>query len=78
MSVAGEIPGGTGAIDEYLADQLLLPLAFALGESKFRTAQVTPHLQTHAEVIRAFGAAAIEIEREHGKEGNVRVVPARR
>jgi RNA 3'-phosphate cyclase len=69
---------GTGAIDEYLADQLLLPLAFASGESKFRTAQVTPHLQTNAEVIRAFGAAEIEIEREHGKEGTVRVVPAER
>ena len=67
---------GTGAIDEYLADQLLLPLAFASGESKFRTAQVTPHLLTNAEVIRAFGVAEIEIGREHGKEGNVRVVPA--
>ena len=69
---------GTGAMDEYLADQLLLPLAFASGESKFRTAQVTPHLLTSAEVVRAFGAAEIEIEREHGKEGNVRVVPVRR
>jgi RNA 3'-phosphate cyclase len=69
---------GTGAIDEYLADQLLLPLAFASGESKFRTAQVTPHLLTNAEVIRAFGAAEIEIERDHGKEGNVRIVPTRR
>jgi RNA 3'-terminal phosphate cyclase len=67
---------GTGAIDEYLADQLLLPLAFASGESKFRTAQVTPHLLTNAEVIRAFGVAEIEIGREHGKEGNVRVMPA--
>jgi RNA 3'-terminal phosphate cyclase (ATP) len=66
---------GTGAIDEHLADQLLLPLAFASGESKFRTAQVTPHLLTNAEVIRAFGAAEIEIERDAGKEGRVRVAP---
>lgn len=66
---------GTGAVDEYLADQLLLPMAFASGESKFRTAQVTQHLLTNAAVIRAFGSAEIEIEREHGKEGNVRVVP---
>jgi RNA 3'-terminal phosphate cyclase (ATP) len=68
---------GTGAIDEYLADQLLLPLAFASGESKFRTAQVTPHLLTNAEVICAFGVAEIEIDREHRKEGNVRVVPVK-
>lgn len=69
---------GTGAIDEYLADQLLLPLAFASGASKFRTAQVTPHLLTNAEVIRAFGAAEIEIDREQRKEANVRVVPVKR
>ena len=64
-------------MDEYLADQLLLPLTFTSGESKFRTARVTPHLLTNAEVVRTFGAAEIEIEREHGKEGNVRVVPAK-
>ena len=68
---------GTGAIDEYLADQLLLPLAFASRESKFRTAQVTQHLLTNAEVIRAFSIAEIEIDREHRKEGNVRVVPVK-
>jgi RNA 3'-terminal phosphate cyclase (ATP) len=67
---------GTGAVDEYLADQLLLPLAFASGESKLRTAHVTPHLLTNAEVIRAFGVAEIEIEREHGREGTVKITPA--
>jgi len=66
---------GNGAIDQYLADQLLLPLALASGESRFRTAQVTQHLLTNAEVIRAFGAAEIKIEQEHDKEGAVRVIP---
>ncbi len=65
---------GTGALDEYLADQLLLPLAFADGVSEYRTAKVTEHLRTNAEVIRAFGAAEIEIEDEKGKAGVVRVV----
>lgn len=65
----------TGAVDEYLADQLLLPLAFAEGESLFRTARVTEHLRTNAEVIRAFGAAEIEIEKESGGVGLVRVKP---
>ncbi|MCX7707141.1 MAG: RNA 3'-terminal phosphate cyclase [Anaerolineae bacterium] len=63
----------TGAVDEHLADQLLLPLAFAEGESLFRTARVTEHLRTNAEVIRAFGAAEIEIEKEEGGVGLVRV-----
>lgn len=65
----------TGAVDEYLADQLLLPLAFAESESLFRTARVTEHLRTNAEVIRAFGAAEIEIEKEGGGVGFVRVRP---
>ena len=64
-----------GAIDEYLADQLLLPLAFAGGVSEFRTAKITEHLLTNAEVIRAFGAAEIEIEGEKGKSGVVSVTP---
>ncbi|MBM4460572.1 MAG: RNA 3'-terminal phosphate cyclase, partial [Chloroflexi bacterium] len=55
-----------GALDEYLADQLLLPLAFAEGPSELRTAKVTPHLLTNAEIIRAFGAAEIEIAGETG------------
>lgn len=66
---------GTGAVDEHLADQLLLPLAFAAGPSEYRTARVTDHLTTNAEIIRRFGAAEIEIERRDGDEGVVRIVP---
>jgi RNA 3'-terminal phosphate cyclase (ATP) len=65
-----------GAVDEYLADQLLLPLAFADGPSEVRTAKVTPHLLTNAEIIRAFAKARIEIEGETGKQGHVTVDPA--
>lgn len=64
----------TGAVDEYLADQVLLPLAFADGVSEYRTAKVTEHLRTNAEVIRTFGIAEIEIEDEKGKAGVVRVI----
>jgi RNA 3'-terminal phosphate cyclase len=35
-----------GVIDHYLADQLLLPLAFARGTSYYRISQVTQHLLT--------------------------------
>ncbi len=68
---------GVGAVDEHLADQLLLPLACATGPSEYRTARITPHLLTNAEVIRAFGVAAIEISEETGKAGLVRIAPAR-
>ena len=36
---------------------------------------MTEHLTTHAEIIRAFGVAEIEIEHGHGREGLVRVIP---
>jgi RNA 3'-terminal phosphate cyclase (ATP) len=62
-----------GAIDEYLADQLLLPLALAHGTSELRTARVTPHLLTNAEVIRRFLSARIEIIGNSGKAGLVRI-----
>lgn len=66
---------GSGTMDEYLADQLLLPLAFADGESRFRAARVTEHLRTNAAVVEAFGAAEVEIEKDGGREGVVRVRP---
>jgi RNA 3'-terminal phosphate cyclase (ATP) len=66
---------GTGTVDEHLADQLLLPLAFAGGESRFRTAQVTEHLRSNAAVVEAFGAAKIMIEKDVGREGTIRVRP---
>ena len=64
------------AIDDHLTDQLLLPLAFASGPSELRTARVTQHLLTNAQVIRAFGAAQVEIEGELGEPGLVRVRPS--
>lgn len=64
-----------GVIDQYLADQLLLPMAIASGPSEFRTSQVTQHLLTNAEVIRAFLPVEIEIRGELGEPGEVRVVP---
>ncbi len=67
---------GSGTVDEYLADQLLLPLAFAEGESRFRAGQVTEHLRTNAAVVEAFGAAKVEIEKDGGREGTVRVRPS--
>jgi RNA 3'-terminal phosphate cyclase len=62
-----------GAIDPYLADQILLPLSLVEGESQFHTCQVTSHLLTNAEVIRAFLPVEIDIQGEEGSPGLVRV-----
>lgn len=64
-----------GVIDQYLADQLLLPLAFASGSSEFHISQVTRHLVTNAEVIRAFMPVEINISGEIGQPGIVAVNP---
>lgn len=64
-----------GAVDEHLADQLLLPLVFASGPSLLRTARVTQHLLTNAQVIQAFLPARIEIDGQEGQPGNITIVP---
>ena len=60
-----------GAIDPYLADQLLLPMALAEGISQFRTSRVTQHLLTNAEIIRQFLPVAIDINGEQDQPGDV-------
>jgi RNA 3'-terminal phosphate cyclase (ATP) len=65
-----------GAIDQYLADQLVLPMAFADGPSEFHTSQVTMHLVTNAEVIQAFLPVEIKIQGKIGDPGIVQVTPS--
>lgn len=60
-----------GAIDHWLADQLVLPLALVPAESRLRTASVTGHLLTVARVVQAFLPAKIEIAGELGGPGTV-------
>jgi RNA 3'-terminal phosphate cyclase (ATP) len=64
-----------GVLDEYLADQLLLPLAFADGPSQFRTARVTLHLLTNAEILQAFLPVRIQIDGVEGQPGTVTITP---
>lgn len=64
-----------GAIDEYLADQLLVPLTFVPGISEFRTSKVTQHLITNAQVIQAFTRTEIKIDGELGEPGLVQIRP---
>lgn len=64
-----------GAVDPYLADQLLLPLAFASGKSRFRTSRITRHLTTMAEILRLLDAAQVTIDGDEGQPGSVTIVP---
>jgi len=66
-----EFHGSGAPVDEHLADQLLLPLALAEGESKFETSQVSQHLVTNAWVVGQFIGPAVTIEGEVGAPGNV-------
>ncbi|NIR47793.1 RNA 3'-phosphate cyclase [candidate division KSB1 bacterium] len=64
----------SGVFDEYLADQILLPLALTNQTSEFRVPKITQHLLTNSEVIRQFTEASITIDGELGEEGLVKVV----
>ncbi|HYK88181.1 MAG TPA: RNA 3'-terminal phosphate cyclase [Acidobacteriota bacterium] len=62
-----------GAIDHYLSDQLVLPLALTSGKSEISTSKVTLHLTTNAEIVRMFLPASIEIEGAIGQPGLIRI-----
>ena len=63
------------AIDMHAADQIVLPLALATGESAFSVSEVTQHLLTNVEVIRSFTDSEFEIDGNLGEPGVVRVRP---
>ena len=50
------------AVDAHLADQIVIPLALAQGASEVTLQQVTPHLRTNVEVVRAFLERDITID----------------
>ncbi len=63
------------ALDLHLADQVLLPLAFAAGPSRFSTERITGHLETNARVVERFGAARVTLDEGEGATGRVTVTP---
>jgi RNA 3'-phosphate cyclase len=70
-----EFLASDGALDQYLTDQLLLPLAFAPQPSQIKTAKITQHLITNARVVQLFLPVKIEILGEVGKPGLVHILP---
>ena len=64
-----------GAVDRWLADQLLLPLACAGQPSMLRTSEVTLHLLTNANVIKRFLPVEITLSGTVGEAATICVVP---
>jgi RNA 3'-terminal phosphate cyclase (ATP) len=63
------------AVDEFLADQILLPLSFATSRSTFSTAKITRHLITNSEIIQEFLPIKIQISGDTGSPGMVSIDP---
>ncbi|HEY0663192.1 MAG TPA: RNA 3'-terminal phosphate cyclase [Thiobacillaceae bacterium] len=60
-----------GAIDAWLADQLLLPLAFVPARSTLSVCRISQHLRTNAELLGYFLPVKVGIEGETGGAGRV-------
>jgi len=65
----------SGAVDQYMADQLLLPLCIADGPSTYTTNRVTMHLRTNAEVIKKFLPRDIRISGDINTPGRIEISP---
>jgi RNA 3'-terminal phosphate cyclase len=55
------------AVDSHLADQLILYMALAHGESFFMAEKVTSHLVTNIEIIRKFLPVNIDLDVSTGE-----------
>lgn len=65
------------ALEQHLADQLVLPAALCAGESIFGVEHISPHLVTNAWVVERFGLARINIDPAADGTGLVRILASR-
>ena len=63
----------SGVFDEFLADQILIPLALTDGLSRYKTPRVTQHLLTNIETIQSFIPVDIKVDGKLGEEGMVKI-----
>ncbi len=61
------------AIDHHLADQLLVPMALARGNSSFTTNLLTRHTLTNIELLRQWLKVRIKINGTVGQPGSIKV-----
>ncbi len=59
------------AIDPYLADQLILPMALAKGESRFTTSRITRHLTTNIWLVRQFLPVEFQVNGAENEPGEI-------
>jgi RNA 3'-terminal phosphate cyclase (ATP) len=59
------------AIDPFLADQVILPMALAEGESRATTSRVTEHLLTNVWVVQQFLPRDISVQGQMGSQGTI-------
>lgn len=71
---------GDAPVGEYLADQLILPLAIGAsqgtGGGQFQTLELSEHSTTHLEVVQRFLDIQVEVEEKDGDEAIVSIQPA--
>ena len=61
------------AVDRYLADQLLVPMALAHGQSNFTTDHISRHLLTNAQLLRQWLGVSISVQGSLGEPGRIMV-----
>jgi RNA 3'-terminal phosphate cyclase (ATP) len=64
------------AVDKHLADQLVVPMSLAAGESGFTTVEITQHLVTNIHTVRQFLPVEVDLIGEEGQPGAVRIIGA--
>lgn len=64
------------AIEDHLADQLILPLSMASGMSDFTAQRPTSHLKTHAWLVESFSLATVTIDDRTDGTARVRINPS--
>lgn len=57
------------ALDKHLADQLIIPIALASGNSRFTTCEITSHLLTNIAIVEQFLPARFHITGALGQPG---------
>jgi len=62
-------------LDEFISDQLLLPLTFANSQSTYSTTKITNHLLTNVQVIHSFLPTRIKILGNIDSPGSVIITP---